>query len=334
MLAFIHIDMQLCKTHPEAMQPLHVILGAGQIGPMIAERLLSRGIRVRMVRRRPAAADGPIETVAADLTDPESAARAMDGAEVVYHTANPRYHRWGKELLPLTEGIVAGATAAGARLVALDNLYMYGGGRMAPDSPIAPRSKKGQLRARAAEHMLAAGTPVTIARASDFFGPHVTSSLFGERFWTKLLANKAVEVMGDVDQPHTYSYAPDVADGLVALALADADACGRVWHLPALPAASTRTWIERFATSAGRAMPRTMRLTPFLARLAGLFMPEARELPEMMYQWEAPFVLDDSAFRARFDAEPTPLARAVSDTVGYWLPATAASTRSAPALAK
>jgi nucleoside-diphosphate-sugar epimerase len=298
--------------------PLHVIVGAGQIGPMIAERLLARGVRVRMVRRSAVEPRG-VEAVRADVSDPAQAASAMRGASVVYHAANPRYHLWAAELLPLARGIVAGATAAGARIVALDNLYMYEvppDGRLAPDTRVAPRSRKGALRARAAEVMLAAKVPVALARASDFFGPNATNSVFGERFWPRLLSGRAVEVMGDPEQPHTYSYTPDVADGLVALGLAEDDAFGRVWHLPASPAEPTRAWVDRFARAVGVA-PRMTRFSPLLLRLAGLFVPEAGELPEMMYQWQTPFVLDDSAFRARFGAAPTPVARAVTETVAW-----------------
>src|SRR5712691_2607085 len=106
--------------------PLHVIAGAGQIGPMIAERLIARGLRVRMIRRG-AFGDVPpgVETRSASVSDPAAAAEAMRGASVVYHCANPRYHRWAEELVPLARGITEGAARNGARLVVLDNLYMY-----------------------------------------------------------------------------------------------------------------------------------------------------------------------------------------------------------------
>ena len=63
------------QASPSAPTSLHVIAGAGQIGPMIAERLLARGHRVRLVRRgaftgTPAGA----ETVSASLSDPAAAA--------------------------------------------------------------------------------------------------------------------------------------------------------------------------------------------------------------------------------------------------------------------
>jgi nucleoside-diphosphate-sugar epimerase len=269
------------------------------------------------------------ETVSTSLSDPAAAAEAMRGASVVYHCANPRYHRWAEELVPLARGITEGAARAGARLVALDNLYMYklpADGRIAEDTAIGPVSRKGALRVEAAQVMLDAHTrgdvPVVIGRAADFFGPTCTNSLLGDRFWTKLLADRPVELLGDPDQLHTYSYGPDVADALVTLGVvnptlsAGADVYGRVWHLPSPPAESTVAWLHRFAHAVG-VEPRFTRLSPLLLRIAGLFIREAGELPEMIYQWRQPFVLDDSQFRSRFAASPTPLARAVADTVAW-----------------
>jgi nucleoside-diphosphate-sugar epimerase len=345
------------RQTPSSSSPLHVIAGAGQIGPMIAERLVARGYRVRMIRRG-AFRDAPVgvETVSASVADPAAAAEAMRGASVVYHCANPRYHRWAEELVPLARGITEGAARNAARLVVLDNLYMYripADGRLAEDTAIGPVSRKGALRVEAAQVMLDAhargDVPVVIARAADWFGPNCTNSLLGERFWTKLLAGKPVELVGDPDQPHTYSYGPDCADALVTLGLVDPalstgvderseatggggpdgsaggaggsaprgiDVYGRVWHLPALPAESTWTWLERFAHEVG-VEPRFTRLAPFVLRIAGLFLPEAGELPEMIYQWRAPFILDDSQFRRRFAAVPTPLPQAVAATVAW-----------------
>jgi nucleoside-diphosphate-sugar epimerase len=320
------INGPMTNTSPNGTAPLHVIAGAGQIGPMVAERLLARGLRVRMIRRGAfAGAPRGAETVSASVSDPAAAAEAMRGASVVYHCANPRYHRWPEELVPLAKGIVAGAAANGARVVALDNLYMYGAaGTMREDSPVAPVSKKGALRAEAAAAMLDADArgeaPVAIVRAADFFGPGCTNSIFGDRFWKKLFAGKPVELLGDPDQPHSYSYGPDVADALVRIGLVDPtrepDVYGRVWHAPVLPAEPTRAWLNRFAAGVGVA-PRFTRLSPLLLRVAGLFIPEAKELPEMIYQWRAPFLLDDSSYRRRFGSSPTPLDAAVAATIAW-----------------
>lgn len=305
---------------------LFVVVGAGQIGPLVTERLRSLGHRVRVVRRS-AGARGPagVEQVSADLMNPAEAARALRGAQVVIHCATPRYHQWGQELLPMTRGILSGAKEAGARLVALDNLYMYGtppGGRMREDSPSAPRSKKGALRAAAAEELLSAGTrgelPVILGRAADFVGPGARlAAIFGDRFWSRLMDGKSVEYFGDADQPHSYSYVPDVAAGLVTLATtADPAVWNRVWHLPVNAAESTRVWIERFASAAGRS-PSVSKMPGWMLAMVGLFIPEAGEVREMQYQWEGPFILDDTAFRTRFGASPTGVPTIVRETLAW-----------------
>ena len=107
--------------------PLHLVLGAGQIGPLVAQRLLARGLRVRIARRSAAPSRlAGVETVTLDVRDPAAVAKAAEGAAVVYHCVNPLYHQWPELLLPMTRGIVEGTARARARLVALDNLYMYG----------------------------------------------------------------------------------------------------------------------------------------------------------------------------------------------------------------
>lgn len=54
-----------------------------------------------------------------------------------------------------------------------------------------------------------------------------------------------------------------------------------------------------------------------MLRIAGVVIRDAGELREMIYQWRAPFVLDDRKFRARFDLAPTPVAPAVAATVAW-----------------
>lgn len=285
--------------------------------------MLELGHRVRVVRRRPEPSDPRWETRTADVSDPTQARQAFEGAELIIHAAVPAYHRWGQLLLPLTQGIIAGAEAVSAKLIALDNVYAYGrapGGRMHEGTPVAPCSKKGQIRAEAAALLLEAYArkkiQVRIGRASDFLGPGaLLAAAFGDRFWSRLLAGKSVETLGDPDQPHSYSYLPDVVEGLVLLATREAED-RPVWHLPALAAEPSRTWIDRFASAAG-VRPKLSPLTPMALRLAGLFIPEAGEVREMLYQWQHPFVLEDGAFRAAFQASSTPVEEVVRATVRW-----------------
>ncbi len=301
-------------------QETHLVLGAGQIGPLVVERLVSLGHRVRVGRRTaaPARADA-VETVRLDVRDADAVARAAEGATVVYNCVNPLYHQWPEMLLPMTRGITDGAARAGARLVALDCLYMYGDtSHMNEATKTAPVSKKGVLRTKSGEYMLEADArgalTVSIGRAADFFGPKAPQSIFGDRFFERVYANKAVEVFGDTEQLHTYSYTADVAGGLVALG--SRQGAHGVWMLPVQPAESTRALIERFARALGRPI-RTMQVPNWLLRGLGVFQPMMRELAEMTYQWKQPYVVDDAKFRGAFGISATPWDESIAATAAW-----------------
>lgn len=295
---------------------LHVVLGAGQVGPRVAELLRERGHRVRIARRSaaPSRAAG-IETVALDVRDEDAVARATAGASVVYSCVNPLYHEWPEKLLPMVHGIVGGTRRSRARLVALDCLYMYGDtSRMNEHTPVSPVSKKGRLRAEAGAVLLDAGA--AIGRAADFFGPDAPLSILGEPFFRRVLAGKSAQLFGDPDQLHSYSFTPDVARGLVALGGAP-DASG-VHMLPVQPAETTRAVVGRFAAALNTEI-RVSAVPTWVLRAAGVFSPMMREIAEMTYQWKSPFVVDDASFRARFGLSPTPWDDAVAETVSWAL---------------
>jgi nucleoside-diphosphate-sugar epimerase len=105
----------------------HVVLGAGAVGMAVADALARRGESVRVVSRsglrEPVAG---VQAVAGDVADPAFAASATRGACVVYQALNPPYHRWAQEFPGLQAAAITAAQAADARLVAMDNVYMYG----------------------------------------------------------------------------------------------------------------------------------------------------------------------------------------------------------------
>jgi nucleoside-diphosphate-sugar epimerase len=306
----------------KSSQALHVVLGGGQIGDRLAGMIAARGERVRIVQRsQREESRSNVSRMAGDITDLTFAEAATAGAAVVYDCMNPQYHQWPTHLLPLGTAALHGAKKAGARLVALDCLYMYGRpeGAMREDSPRNPCSKKGALRVQLEELRMGAAKrgelEVAIGRASDFFGSDVPLSAFGPRFYERLFAGKSIECMGDPDLLHSYSYADDVAAGLATLG-ADARAANKVWHLPTPPAESTRRLSERLAHGLGREV-KLKRVPRWLLQGVGLFSPMMREIPEMMYQWEVPYVIDDTQFRTVFGQAATPMAEAVAATVAW-----------------
>jgi nucleoside-diphosphate-sugar epimerase len=297
----------------------HVILGGGQIGDRLADQLAARGEQVRVVQRTARTdARSNVERVSGDITDPAFRSRALRGASVVYDCMNPLYYQWPEFLLPLGAAVVQGAADAGARLVALDCLYMFGApnGPLREDSPRRPCSKKGELRLQLEALRMDADkrgdVPVSIGRASDFFGPDLPNSLFGSRFWQRLFAGQTLECPGDPDMPHSFNYADDVARGLATLGQ-HPEASGQVWHLPASANESTRTLFEGIGRELGRAV-RVKAAPQWMIHALGLFNPMIREIAEMTYQWRMPYIIDSTRFRETFGQEATPLATALRET--------------------
>lgn len=304
---------------------IHTVIGAGQIGPRLARVLADAGAQVRLVRRGPPGAPIPgVQWMQGDITDPAFADTACAGAVSVYNCTNPpEYHRWDGVIQPLYAAIQAAATRAGARLVVLDNLYMLGatGGRpMTEQTPMQPCSEKGRIRKEMTEALLAARDrgelQVAIGRAPDFFGPGAAGAVYGDRLGEALAQGKALECFGDIDLPRSYAYVEDVALGLAVLGTRP-EAVGRIWHLPVSAQGTTRELLEAHARAWGAVLkPRV--LPRWAVRAMGFFVPPIGAMVEMLYQWEEPFIVDDSAFRQTFGIEPTPLEQAVAETVQAW----------------
>src|ERR1051325_1923597 len=105
----------------------HVILGIGAIGRAIAEELIRRGEYVRMVNRSGKMDEAPagVEVVASDLYDQAQVREVTRGAKVVYQSAQPQYHEWQEKFPALQKSILDGLTGSEAKLVIVENLYMY-----------------------------------------------------------------------------------------------------------------------------------------------------------------------------------------------------------------
>src|SRR5262245_44702547 len=195
---------------------LHVIFGTGPLGKWTARELARHGKRVRLISRSGRAADLPdgAEVVKADAYDTRQTIELTAGATAVYQCAQPRYHEWVTKFPPLQAAILEGAAASSAKLIVAENLYMYGKPEdrpMTEDSPYRAHTRKGRVRQAMTEALATAQREgkirVAIARGSDFFGPDDTVS--AELIYWPALAGNSVSALGKLDQPHTFTYAPD-----------------------------------------------------------------------------------------------------------------------------
>src|ERR687884_351607 len=138
----------------------NVIFGTGAIGLATPDALRRRGETPRLVNRSGHAHVGDdVEVVGGDARDPAFTTEVARGAGVVYQTLNPPYPEWTAQFPQLQAGVLAAAWATGARLVSMENVYMYGrpaGRPLTEDRAYAAHTKKGQLRGAMARELLTA----------------------------------------------------------------------------------------------------------------------------------------------------------------------------------
>ncbi|MFD9128927.1 NAD-dependent epimerase/dehydratase family protein [Kitasatospora sp. NPDC059571] len=301
----------------------HVIVGAGPVGREAARLLAERGEEVVVATR-----SGTVPGVAGaravrlDASDAAALSGAAAGAAVLYNCANPAYQRWAADWPPLAEALMTAAERTGAVLATVGNLYGYGAvdAPMTEATPLRPNSVKGGVRARMWQDALArheAGRiRTTEVRASDFIGPGAESHL-GDRLVPRLLAGRGVQVLRSADTAHTWTYTADVARLLVE-AGSDERAWGRPWHVPSNAPRTQREAVADLARVAGVAPVRVGELPGAVVRLLGVVNPVVREVREVAYQMESPFVLDSTAAEHTFGLRPTPWDDVLAAVVAHY----------------
>ncbi|MDN4611554.1 NAD-dependent epimerase/dehydratase family protein [Arthrobacter burdickii] len=303
---------------------LHVVFGTGAIGLATADALRRRGRTVRLINRSGhAPVPHDIEVLGGDAGKADFAADAARGASVVYQTLNPPYSHWSEQFPALQAGVLSAAESTGARLVSMENVYMYGrpaGRPLTEDRGDAAHTRKGQLRAHMAQELLrahrAGRVEVAIGRASDYFGPRGgAQSNLGDRVFPAAQHGKTATVFGNADQPHTYTYIPDIGEALAVLG-EHADAPGEVWHLPNDPhTRTTRQLTDIIYRQAGQNRTKLRPMPSLLLRALGFINPTVRELLEMQYQFEEPFIVDSSKITQRLGISATPIDQAIAETL-------------------
>src|SRR6266508_4293168 len=215
---------------------LHVILGTGPVGCWIAIALRELHIPVRAVNRsgkRPALMPADVEMIASDVSDVAAATAAATDAHVIYQALNPSYHEWHTYFPGLQAAALAAARGTRAHYVSIENLYIYDSSKpITEDSPMLLRSKKGELRARMAEEVMAAhqrgDIRATALRSSDYYGPGVLGSTLGERVFGNLVSGKKAQLSGSAVIPHSFAYIEDVGRAAAMLGTRQ-DSLGSAW---------------------------------------------------------------------------------------------------------
>src|SRR6266498_731097 len=304
----------------------HVILGTGAIGRAIAEELIRRGETVRMVNHSGKMDEIPagVEVVASDLYDPAKVREVTRGAKVVYQAAQPEYFQWPEKFPLLQRSIIDGLADGNAKLVLVENLYMYGetnGKSLTETTPYNAHTHKGRVRAEISQAAFDAHKQghvrITAGRGGNFFGPWGTDSTMGARAFYPLLQGKPAQLIGRTDLPHTHTFVKDFGKALVILGERQ-EADGQAWHVPNdRPTMTQAELIRWFAEEAG-VEPKISSMGKLMMAIGGLFIPEAKETVEMMYEFEKPFIVDSRKFEKTFEMKATPIREAIRETVNWY----------------
>mgnify|MGYP006269864671 CR=1 FL=1 len=303
---------------------MQTILGAGGgIGKDLARDLRQYTPQVRLVSRTPQKVNETDELVAADLTKKEDVDRAVAGSDIAYLTVGLPYRTtvWQRNWVPLMRNVIEACRRHDTKLVFFDNVYMYAPSaipHMTEKAPIGPASEKGQVRKEVAGLLLEAVDKgeirALIARSADFYGPGVENSVIVETVFKPFAEGRKANWMGKADKVHSFTYTPDAARATAMLGNTE-NAYGQVWHLPTRPDPPTgEEWIEAIAREMG-VEPRYREVGAFMLKLMGLFVPEMREMPEMLYQNTQDYIFDSSKFDKHFGFTPTAYEQGIKEVV-------------------
>jgi nucleoside-diphosphate-sugar epimerase len=312
------------------MTELHVVFGAGPLGFAVVRALRQRGKQVRLVSYsgKKDSVPGGVEVARGDATNVKDCIRLCKDASHVYNCTNPRdYHKWPEQFPPLQRGMMEAAASSGAKLIVLENLYMYGphgGIPITEETAMKATGPRGVTRKTMTETLFAAHREgkvrVTSARASDFYGPGVGQSLLGKDIFANILQGKGVTLTANPKLRHTVSFIDDVGEALVRLGEND-KSLGQAWHIPNAPAVTLGEFVAMIQAEAGQSVKVTYLpkpLTQIVLPIMGLFVPPVRGLGENIYQTYEPFVVDDSKYKAAFGDHATALQKGIQTTLAWY----------------
>ncbi|GGB79243.1 NAD-dependent epimerase/dehydratase family protein [Dyadobacter sediminis] len=302
---------------------MQTILGAGgATGIVLAKELRAYTQQIRLVSRKPVRVNADDELFPTDLLNAREVENAVAGSSVVYLTAGLEYNSkvWKRDWPILIQNVIDACLKAKARLVFLDNVYMYAASEipsMTEQSAVNPPSEKGKVRAQVQDKLLGAiqenGLQALIARSADFYGPDVQNSPLNISVTDEFRKGKKAFWQVDASKVHSFTYVPDIGKSLALLGNTP-DAFGEIWHLPTSSEKWTgKDFIEMIASEMNL-KPRFYIFTRWMMQLLGLFVPILKELKEMAYQYDRDYFFDSSKFEKRFSYKPMSYAEGIRQT--------------------
>ncbi|SDF51008.1 Nucleoside-diphosphate-sugar epimerase [Fontibacillus panacisegetis] len=308
-----------------------IVLGAtGGTGAAITEELCKRGIEtiafgrsreklMNLALRIGSPAHLTLST--GDAFKAEDIIAAAKDADVLFHCANVPYHEMVSKLLPLGEAVMEAAEHLNLKVIVIDGIYPYGRSQMnkaTEDHPKQPHTRKGKIRLKY-EQMLFSdkwdSVQKMIVRLPDYYGPTANQASYLGTTMEAIAAGKTATFIGNMHIPREYIYLPDAAKMIVELADRD-HAYGQNWHIPGSGIISGKEIVRIAQQAASGASKPVLPMGRLSLSLIGLFVPVMKEVVEMLYLTEEPFVLSGEKYERLIGPIPaTSFQDGISDTI-------------------
>jgi nucleoside-diphosphate-sugar epimerase len=306
-----------------------LILGYGICGKEVGKLLLLRGDKVIVGQRsRPKDLPSEAEYIQVNVLNKDGLIDAVKAkpeiSEIVIALGFIYESKVWADIWPkaMSNLIYLGETT-GARLVFIDNLYMYGpqSKPLTEDMPLYTGTTllKPKTRADITRMWMTASqdkrVKFTALRAPDFYGPKCVLSHLGEVVFPNMVQGKAAQFLIPLDNPHDWAYVPDIARAAVLLIDADDDCYGQVWHVPCAPTRTTRDLVKIASEYLGQKNPNIMSIPFWLLGFFGLFSTFMSEVKEMGFTWKIEYYVNSDKFAKKFSFQPTSFEVGVVETV-------------------
>ena len=288
---------------------MQTILGAnGIVAVELAKELYNRYTKsIRLVSRNPKKVNNSDELFPADLLDALQTEKAIAGSEVVYLTVGlpNRTNIWVEQWPVIMRNVLEACIKHQAKLVFLDNTYMYGevDGLIKENTPFRAAGPKGKVRGLITNMLLdeikQGRIQAVIGRAPEFYGPGNTKSSTNTLVFWKIRKSRMIEVYLRDDTLRTLIYSPDVGRSLALLGNTS-DVFGKTFHLPCDDNRLTsKDFIRLVGDIYGKQFEYTI-LSEKQVQEAALTNLEAGEILELLPRYATDFLFDSSKFKERF----------------------------------
>jgi len=256
--------------------PILITGASGFIGRFLTDRLLERGMPIRVITRYPDRLPpgwaGRVEVAAGSLIDAGVIKAAMNGVSLVFHLAGATQDTMSMRAVnaDAARGLAKAAGAAGVkRLVHLSSVGVIGAdrdGEVTEDAPCRPKNEYERTKLEGEQAVLefarTSGFDTVVVRPTIVFGEGTNRTRDSLLEWMKAILRGRFAFIGR-NAVANYVYVGDVVEAMLRLSERPCPG-GEVFHVA--DPAPMRDFVGAMAEALG--VPRPTRTVPFWAAYA------------------------------------------------------------------